>query len=614
MRFDISIVVYREAEDTLSALLESLAAQVSCPDVQLRVWLRNNDPGDAGRWDRFVRSAASWPFDVSVSHSPGNVGFGAAHNATFEMGDAPFFFVLNPDVCLHSTAIFVLTEAIAAARDDVAAWELRQLPYEHPKLYDPVTLRTDWMTGAAVVFRREAYAQAGGFEPRIFMYGEDVDLSWRLRAAGWTLSYVPKAVAVHRTYATPGEVKPLQLVGGIQASLQLRTRFGSWFDVLRGLGCWLVEFARPPRVVRARRQCVSILYRYLRTMWYFRRTGKPFRSAGFRPDFRFWGYGDRRDGAFFAFETDEPDPAALPLVSIVVRTHRRPALLREALTSLLNQTYPRIEVVVVEDGPANSAAMIEREFAGRLNVRYVATGDSVGRSAAGNRGLALATGDWLGFLDDDDQFYADHVETLMQVARAGANRAVYGASHEIPTTFVQLSDDVAEYREAAAMVMYRPYSRLSMWQENLAPIQAVLFHRSLYAEFGGFDEDLDQLEDWVLWVRYSCATDFTSVMRVTSRYRTPMSSEVALTRQARLHHAYAQAVERQRAMRVTLSPFDVMDMAEEQARRHAIVYLSRRAARNLLVRIPFLRPMMSTQAAWRRNLRGLLRRMTRGSR
>ncbi|WP_269509997.1 glycosyltransferase family 2 protein [Burkholderia sp. IMCC1007] len=613
MRFDISIVLYRETEDTLSALLDSLAAQAPCPGVQIRVWLRNNDPGDASRWDRFVRST-SWPFEVSVSHSPGNVGFGTAHNATFETGDAPFFFVLNPDVCLHSTAISVLTEAISAAPHDVAAWELRQLPYEHPKLYDPVTLRIDWTTGAAVVFRREAYAQANGFEPRIFMYGEDVDLSWRLRAAGWTLSYVPKAVAVHRTYTTPGEIKPLQLVGGIQSSLQLRTRFGSWFDVLCGLGCWAVEFARPPRIPQARRQCIAILSRYLRSMWYFRRTGKSFRRAGFRPHFRFWGYGDTRDGAFFAFATDESDPAALPLVSIVVRTHRRPALLREALTSLVNQTYPRVEVVVVEDGPANSAEMIEREFVGRLNVRYVATGVPVGRSAAGNRGLALATGEWLGFLDDDDQFYADHVETLMQVARAGTNRAVYSASHDVPTTFDQLSDNVAQYREATPMVMYRPYSRLSMWQENLAPIQAVLFHRSLYAEFGGFDEDLDQLEDWVLWVRYSCATDFTSVMRVTSRYRTPMSSKVALTRQAKLHDAYEQAVERQRSMRVTLSPFDVMDMAEEQAHRHAIVYFSRRAARNLLVRVPFLRPILSTQASWRRNLRVLLRRMTPGSR
>ncbi|MDN7675969.1 glycosyltransferase [Burkholderia oklahomensis] len=610
MRFDISVVVYRDAEETLAALLDSLAAQKLSADTEIRVRLRNNDPAAAARWDRFVQDLPCFSFETSVSHSPQNVGFGVAHNATFETSEAPFFFVLNPDACLHPNAIATLRAAIETSPNEVGAWELRQLPYEHPKLYDPVTLRTDWVTGAAVVFRREAFAQAQGFESRIFMYGEDVDLSWRLRAAGWTLCYVPRAVVVHHTYAKPREAKPLQITGGVLASLQLRTRFGSWVDVMRGIGCWFAELARPARFPRARRRHLATLVRYLRSAAYFRRTGARYREMGFRPDFRFWGYGDRRDGAFFAFGTEALDAGTVPLVSIIVRTHRRPALLREALMSLSHQTYPRVEVVVVEDGPADSRAMVDREFAERLNIRYEATGVPVGRSAAGNLGLSLATGEWLGFLDDDDQFYADHVEALMQVARSGTNRVVYGASHEIPTEFVQMTEEAVTYREGPASLKYRPYSRLAMWQENLAPIQAVLFHRSLYDEFGGFDEDLDQLEDWVLWVRYSCATDFSSVMRVTSRYRVPMSGKVALTRQAKLHEAYTVALERQRTMRVTLSPFEVAKMAEEQAQRHAIVHVSRQAARRLLVRVPFMRSLLSSQAGWRRSIRALYRRMS----
>lgn len=610
MRFDISVVVYRETEETLDGLLDSLAAQASCPDTVVRVWLRNNDPADADRWDRFVHDRSWYPFEISISHSPQNVGFGRAHNATFEMADAPFFFVLNPDTRLHSTAVSALRTAIDTSAGDVGAWELRQLPYEHPKLYDPVSLSTDWVTGAAVVFRRAAFAQVRGFEPRIFMYGEDVDLSWRMRAAGWVLHYVPHAVVVHPTYSKPMEAKPLQIAGGVVASLQLRTRFGSWLDIARGLGCWVAELARPARFPHARRTHLMALARYLRSAAYFRRTGARYRKDGFRPGFRFWGYGDRRDGAFFAFAVEELDARTVPLVSIIVRTHRRPALLREALMSLSHQTYPRVEVIVIEDGEPNSRAMIEREFAGRLDIRYEATGMPVGRSAAGNLGLSLAAGEWLGFLDDDDQFYADHVEATMQVARSGTNRAVYGASHEIPTELAQLTDEAATYREEPASLKYRPYSRLAMWQENLAPIQAVLFHRSLYDELGGFDEDLDQLEDWVLWVRYSCATDFSSFLRVTSRYRVPMAAKVAVERQAKLHEAYAVALERQRAMRVTLSPFDVVAMAEEQARRHAIVHVSRQTARKLIVRVPFMRTLLSSQAGWRRRMRALYRRMS----
>ncbi|WP_175820405.1 glycosyltransferase [Burkholderia sp. BCC0419] len=611
MRFDISVVVYREADATITDLLDSLAAQTSRVDAEVRLWLRNNDSADTDRWDRFARDCrARYPFEISMSHSSKNVGFGAAHNATFELADSPFFFVLNPDARLHSNAIAQLQAAIADSPDNVGAWELRQIPYEHPKLYDPVTLRTDWVTGAAVVFRRAAFAQVAGFEPRIFMYGEDVDLSWRLRAEGWTLCYVPRAIVVHHTYSKPGEVKPLQIVGGSVASLQLRTRFGSWSDVMRGFGCWFAEFARPRRFPFARRRHLSALVRYLKTAAYFRRTGSSYRERDFCPVFRFWGYGDRREGAFFAFATDELSADAVPLVSIIVRTHRRPALLREALISLSHQTYPRIEVVVIEDGPADSRDMIDNEFANRLDVRYHATGVPVGRSSAGNLGLSIARGEWVGFLDDDDQFYADHVETLMQVARDGTSRAVYGASHEVPTEFVTLTAESVTYREGPISLKYREYSRLALWQENLVPIQAVLFHRSLYDEFGGFDEDLDQLEDWVLWVRYSCATDFTSVLRVTSRYRVPMSSKVALARQAKLHEAYNDALERQRTMRVTLSPFEVVAMGEEQARQQAVIHISRQTARKLLVRIPFMRSLLSGQAGWRRNMKALYRRLS----
>ncbi|MGT0191863.1 glycosyltransferase family 2 protein [Burkholderia pyrrocinia] len=610
MRFDISVVVYREAEAIVADLLDSLAAQTSRTDTEIRLWLRNNDPADAGRWDRFARDCSRYPFAISVLHSQQNVGFGAAHNATFELAAAPFFFVLNPDVRLHSNAIAELRAAIADSPDNIGAWELRQVPYEHPKLYDPVTLRTDWVTGAAVVFRRVAFAQVAGFEPRIFMYGEDVDLSWRLRAAGWVLRYAPRAIVVHSTYSKPMEVKPLQITGGVLASLQLRTRFGSWGDLIRGFGCWFVELMRPRRFPSARRQHLSALFRYMETAAYFRRTGTRYRDQGFRPDFRFWGYGDRRDGAFFAFASEELDADVVPLVSIIVRTHRRPALLRETLMSLSHQTYPRVEVVVVEDGPADSRDLVDREFSGRLNVRYEATGVPVGRSAAGNLGLSVARGEWIGFLDDDDQFYADHVETLMQVAKDGSNRAVYSASHEVPTEFVQFTTDSVTYREGPIALKYREYSRLVLWQENLVPIQAVLFHRSLYDEFGGFDEDLDQLEDWVMWVRYSCATDFSSVLRVTSRYRVPMSSKVALARQAKLHEAYVVALERQRTMRVTLSPFEIVAMGEEQAQRQAIVHISRQAIRKLLARVPFMRPLLSTQAGWRRRVKAIYRRVS----
>ncbi len=172
---------------------------------------------------------------VDVKHSGENVGFGRGHNANATRGHAPFFFVLNQDCVLEPN---VLAPLLAEANGDdarVAAWELRQLPYEHPKAYDPVTLDAPWVSGAATLFRRSAFDAVGGFEPRIFMYGEDVDLSWRLRAAGFRLRYLPRHAVVHRTYKTAGEVKPLQVLGGVETNLCLRARFGGRRRTLHGL-------------------------------------------------------------------------------------------------------------------------------------------------------------------------------------------------------------------------------------------------------------------------------------------------------------------------------------------------------------------------------------------
>src|SRR5690606_7950226 len=118
-------------------------------------------------------------------HADGaNVGFGRGHNANAARGKAPWLFVVNPDGVLEPGAWKRLIEHAQGDDRATAAWEMRQLPYEHPKAYDPVTLATGWTSGAATLFRRDAFEAAGGYESRIFLYGEDVDLSWRLRARG----------------------------------------------------------------------------------------------------------------------------------------------------------------------------------------------------------------------------------------------------------------------------------------------------------------------------------------------------------------------------------------------------------------------------------------------
>ncbi len=61
-------------------------------------------------------------------------------------------------------------------RKEIGAWEFRQLPYEHPKIYDPVTGITSWMSEQHLQYA-EKFLKTWGFDKNIFMYAEDVDFS-----------------------------------------------------------------------------------------------------------------------------------------------------------------------------------------------------------------------------------------------------------------------------------------------------------------------------------------------------------------------------------------------------------------------------------------------------
>jgi hypothetical protein len=110
-----------------------------------------------------------------------------------------------------------------------------------------------------------------------------------------------------------------------------------------------------------------------------------------------------------------------------------------------------------------------------------------------------------------------------------------------------------------------------LWHHNFLPIQSVLFHRRLYERHGGFEQGMEQLEDWNLWTRYTLEDEFVMVPKTTSKYRVPHDAVEAARRQEQLDAAYVDAIRRQREMRAALSPQEVLTMAEAYARRHRLL-------------------------------------------
>lgn len=210
-----------------------------------------------------------------------------------------------------------------------------------------------------------------------------------------------------------------------------------------------------------------------------------------------------------------------PLVSIIVRTQgRRRKLLALALNSLAAQTHDNLEVIVVEDGSDSVEDMIAVANGVRSGVFIHRPIERSGRCLAGNAGLAFATGAYLGFLDEDDELYPDHIETLMfAITHTPHFRLAYGRAHKVLCE--GLAEDDVSLVSSAPDIGMLPFSRTSLWQQNRFPIQAALFARTLYETHGGLDPELELLEDWDLWLRYSASEDFLAVDAYTSLYRMP---------------------------------------------------------------------------------------------
>ena len=508
-----------------------------------------------------------------VLKSESNVGFGRGVNSAAKRGGSAWLLLINQDAVLEDDCIEVLGQEVERIRlsrgTKIAAIECRQIPYEHPKIYNPVTLGVNWISGAACLIRRDAFELVRGFDPNIFMYAEDVDLSWRLRANGYELRYCPKAAVVHNTYEYGGQEKAVQAIEGTLTNLLLRARYGSYRDIIAGMRGLARQILLPETFPGKRRAFATLPFRAAPYLFRFRTSGRKYRSAGFRAEFCGWDYALHRDGAFFPFRSKR-EWSTFPLVSIIVRTYRRPFFLSEALMSIVNQTYPNIEIIVVEDGPSESGKIVEKSINGERPYVYVAVGKNLGRSHAGNLGLSKASGDWIGFLDDDDQFFSDHVEVLVQSVLGTKFKGAYAGTWEVATDIT--TTEPLQYEEIYHRAGFRyPFSKYLLWKRNYMPIQSVLFHRELYEEYGGFDTDMTFLEDWNLWTRYTLKHDFLYVDKLTSKYRVPADKSVYAARQAELDKAYREALERQSRLEVAMTPVEFVQACREFNSYNAII-------------------------------------------
>lgn len=198
-------------------------------------------------------------------------------------------------------------------------------------------------------------------------------------------------------------------------------------------------------------------------------------------------------------------------VSVIVPTCNRRDMLGRCLSSILAQTHLPLEIIVVNDAGESVEDIIAAHNASGI-IRYVAHTTNKGASAARNTGLHLAQGAYIAYLDDDDTYRPNHLETMVAALQSSTCQFGY--------TFAEYVID--DLRDGKLVTLGRiqpysdvPYSRDRLLISNFIPTPTWVFSRTLLNDVGYFDEFFGACEDWEWLIRASEKTDFLTVPQIT---------------------------------------------------------------------------------------------------
>ncbi len=208
-------------------------------------------------------------------------------------------------------------------------------------------------------------------------------------------------------------------------------------------------------------------------------------------------------------ERHEPPVTAVDatpeLVSIVMPVWNRAELVHEAIASVRAQTYPRWELLVVDDGSDDGTAESLVRYAGDGRIRVLRQ-PHAGHATARNRGLAATTGGIVAYLDSDNTWTRGYLA------------AVVAALREHPEPCVYLAQLVHDHPRGDVFVRQEAFDREQLARGNYIDLNVFAHRRTLFERLGGFDEALSRLADWDLILRYTADTQARAVHALGGSY------------------------------------------------------------------------------------------------
>lgn len=186
-----------------------------------------------------------------------------------------------------------------------------------------------------------------------------------------------------------------------------------------------------------------------------------------------------------------------PLVSVIIPTFNRAKVVGRAVNSVLNQTFKDFECIVVDDGSTDETDSVLSGFADKIKV--VKT-ENRGVSAARNLGAKLSIGKYIAFLDSDDEWKAQKLQKQLDFMQKSGFRIT-----QTDETWVRNGKFVnksTKYIRPSGDIFYNCLEVCAVTPSS------VMMKKTLFFEYGGFDETIPVCEDYDLWLRMSLKEKF----------------------------------------------------------------------------------------------------------
>ena len=209
-----------------------------------------------------------------------------------------------------------------------------------------------------------------------------------------------------------------------------------------------------------------------------------------------------------------------PLVSIIIPAFNAAGYIGDAIESALDQSYPIIEIIIVDDGSTDETRVKVGQYKDKIKYIYQ---DNRGVSAARNMGIRNAKGEYIAFLDSDDIWLPKKLEKQLQcfsdhskVGLVFGDSELFNQSGTTVRSFLK-ERKIASLLKDGEIVIHSAFERLL--DENFIPTSTVILKRDLVEGINGFDESLKSVEDRDLWLRVAWNVPIACVPEVLSRKR-----------------------------------------------------------------------------------------------